>query len=280
MKDEEWTTVIGQKHNLLRINFREVFEYIDLLFLFVKRDIVTVYKQTILGPLWFIVQPVMTTIMFTFVFGKLANLSTDGAPHIVFYLIGITIWNYFSICLTATSNIFVANQGLFGKVYFPRVILPLSIVVSNLGKFLIQFCVFLIAFFYYWSLGEISPNIYLLLLPLIIAILALTSLGLGMLVSSLTTKYRDLTFLLGFGIQLLMYATPVIYPISSIPEKYAYIIELNPITPVIEFMRYGFLGVGSHSMTCLLYSFSFGILVFFFGLIVFNKVEKTFMDTV
>jgi lipopolysaccharide transport system permease protein len=278
--NSEWTTIIKPQTSIFHLDIKEILKYRDLLFLFVKRDIVTMYKQTILGPLWFIIQPIMTTGMFTFVFGNLANISTDGVPHIVFYLLGITIWNYFSDCLTKTSNVFVANQGIFGKVYFPRVIMPASIIVSNLGKFFIQFSLFLCVFVYYYFQGQVDPNINILLLPFIVFIMAITSLGFGMFFSSLTTKYRDLQFLLTFGVQLWMYATPVIYPLSTIPEKYQALIRYNPIAPLIESIRYAFLGKGDLNYNSLLYSLVFGILIFSFGLLVFNKVEKSFMDTV
>lgn len=280
MSQNNWTTIIKPQSSIFSINLKEIYSYRDLLWLFVKRDIVTIYKQTILGPLWYIIQPILTTIMFTFVFGKLANISTGGVPHIVFYLLGITIWGYFAESLAKTSNTFVVNQGIFGKVYFPRVIVPLSIIVSNLGKFFIQFALFLIIFVFYWKSGSIKPNNVALLLPFIIVIMAIISLGFGMIFSSMTTKYRDLTFLLGFGVQLWMYATPVIYPLSAIPKKYARFIDYNPIAPLIESMRYGFLGHGKFSFGDLIYSFSFGVVVFFVGLLVFNKIEKTFMDTV
>ncbi len=280
MKQTEWTTVIKPQSSIFHLDIKEIIKYRDLLLLFVKRDIVTMYKQTILGPLWFIIQPIMTTGMFTFVFGNLANISTDGVPHLPFYLLGITIWNYFSDCLTKTSNVFVANQGIFGKVYFPRVIMPGSIVVSNLGKFFIQFTLFLCVFGYYVSQGEIAPNINVLLLPFVVIVMALTSLGFGMFFSSLTTKYRDLQFLLTFGVQLWMYATPVIYPLSAIPNKYQALLQYNPIAPLIESMRFAFLGKGSLSFYSLGYSFLFSLSIFIFGLLVFNKVEKSFMDTV
>ena len=277
---DNWTTVIEPKSSFLDVDLREIFSYRDLLILFVKRDIVTVYKQTILGPLWYIIQPLLTTGMFTFVFGKLARISTGGVPHFAFYMIGIIIWNYFSECLTKTSNTFVANQGVFGKVYFPRVVVPISLVISNLGKFFIQFVLFLGVFGAYWYQGKINPNLTVLLLPVIVFIMAITSLGVGMIFSSMTTKYRDLTFLLNFGVQLWMYATPVIYPISAIPNRYSDVIGYNPITSLVETMRYGFLGSGSFSLGAIGYSFSFGVVVFLLGLLIFTRVEKNFMDTV
>lgn len=280
MSQSSWSTIITPQSSLVSINTKEIFSYRDLLWLFVKRDIVTIYKQTILGPIWYFLQPVLTTGMFTFVFGRLANISTDGAPHVVFYLLGVTIWNYFSECLTKTSNTFVANQGIFGKVYFPRVIVPASLVISGLGKFLIQFLLFLGVLSYYFARGQVAPNWVALLTPFIVFVMAVISLGFGMVFSSMTTKYRDLAFLLNFGVQLWMYATPVIYPISTIPKEYVKFINLNPITPLVETMRYGFLGVGDLSSSGIIYSFSFGVVIFFLGFFIFNKVEKTFLDTV
>lgn len=278
--NSDWTTIIQPSRSIFSLNLKELLSYRDLLWLFVKRDIVTVYKQTMLGPLWFFIQPLLTTVMFSFVFGKLANISTEGAPHFAFYLVGITVWNYFAVCLTKTSNTFIANQGIFGKVYFPRIIVPVSQVVSNLIKFFIQFILFLAFLFYYWFNGLVSPNLYVVLLPLVILIMATLSLGIGMIFSSLTTKYRDLTFLLGFGIQLWMYGSPVIYSISSVPTSYKSFLQLNPITSLIENMRYAFLGIGSPDLTGILYSFIFSIVVFSLGFLIFNKVEKNFMDIV
>lgn len=277
----ENTTVIEPASKLLDFKLKEIWRYRDLLWLFVKRDIVVVYKQTILGPLWYILQPILTTIMFSFVFGKLANISTGGLPHILFYLLGVTFWGYFSSCLNSTSNIFVKNQGMFGKVYFPRSIVPLSLVISNLGKFLIQLLVFLVIWIYYLHENLITPNYFLiLLLPITVIILAITSLGFGMIFSSLTTKYRDLTFLLTFGVQLWMYITPVIYPVSTIPEKYQGYVMLNPISPTIEIMRSAFLGKGTISFYYFGISASSSLVIFLFGYIIFTKVERNFMDTV
>lgn len=280
MKQDDWSITIKPRSSAFQLNFKELLSYRDLLFLFVRRDIVTVYKQTILGPLWYIIQPILTTGMFTIIFGKLANISTGGAPHTIFYLLSITIWNYFAECLTKTSNTFVANQGIFGKVYFPRAIVPISLIMSNLGKFFIQFALFLVVYSYYFINGEVLPNYGILLLPLVILIMAMISLGFGMVFSSLTTKYRDLTFLLSFGVQLWMYATPVIYPMSSLPEAYAQYLRLNPVSPLLESMRFSFLGVGELNLYSLLYSFLFGMCIFCIGLLTFNKVEKGFMDTV
>lgn len=277
---EAYKTIIKPSTSLFDLKIKEIWNYRDLLWLLVKRDVVTVYKQTILGPLWYVIQPILTTGMFTFVFGKLAGISTNGLPHVAFYLLGVTVWNYFSECLTKTSNTFVVNQGVFGKVYFPRIIVPASIVISSLGKFFIQLFMFLLVFLFFWDRGEIEPNLAVILLPVVIVIMAVTSLGFGMLFSSLTTKYRDLSFLLSFGVQLWMYATPVIYPISSIPERYASIIKFNPISPLIESMRYGFLGKGSFEAYDIVYSLLFAICIFAIGFLTFSNVEKKFMDTV
>jgi len=259
----------------------EIWSYRDLLLLLVRRDFVALYKQTILGPLWFLIQPVLTTLMFTFVFGRIANISTDGLPHMLFYLAGVTCWAYFAETLTKTSETFTTNANLFGKVYFPRVIVPLSIVISNLIKFAVQFLMFLGFVAVYWLRGaEITLTSAAMLLPFLILLMGGIGLGLGMIISAMTTKYRDLRFLLAFAVQLLMFATPVIYPVSTLPEKYRIFILANPITPIIETFRYGFLGRGSFEPANLLYSLGFMIVVLFLATIVFNQVEKNFMDTV
>lgn len=277
----EWSTVIKANNSFLNFNLKEIWRYRDLLWLFVKRDIVVVYKQTILGPLWYILKPILTTVMFTFVFGKLASISTNGTPHIVFYLLGVTIWGYFADCLKSTSNTFITNQNIFGKVYFPRVIVPGSLIISNLGKFTIQLCIFFVVWGYYLYLGQISPNYSsIVLLPYIVLLMGAISLGFGMIFSSLTTKYRDLVFLLEFGVQLWMYITPVIYPISSIPKAYQGYIMYNPIASLVESMRYAFLGNGFFSVGYLLYSSIFATIILLIGFLVFSKVEKSFMDTV
>ncbi|MEQ3690096.1 MAG: ABC transporter permease [Flavobacterium sp.] len=278
--NEQWDSVIESKHSLLAINFNELWHYRDLLILFVRRDFVTVYKQTILGPLWFFIQPILTTITFTVIFGNVAQLSTDGAPKLVFYMAGITLWNYFSTCLTAVSAVFNSNASIFGKVYFPRLIMPLTIVISNLMKFGVQFLMFLLFVSYFFFQGEIQPNVYILLTPVIIVIMAIIAMGIGLILSSMTTKYKDLNMLIGFGIQLFMYATPVIYPSSSIPEDYQWVINLNPLVGLFDYMRYAYLGVGSFNTFNLLYPITFAILILFLGIIIFNKVQKTFMDTV
>lgn len=280
MKEEKWTIEIKPANGWFDLNLNEIWRYRDLLWLFVRRDIVTLYKQTILGPLWYILQPILTTLMYTLVFGRIAGLSTDGVPPVAFYLLGVTVWGYFSECLNRTSNTFVTNQQIFGKVYFPRITVPGSIVISNLLRFGIQFAIFALIWGYYASQGKVAINVYALLLPLIIAVMAISSLGFGMLFSAMTTKYRDLQFLLTFAVQLWMYITPVIYPLSSIPEKYVKYVELNPVTPLVESMRYGFLGQGSFSWDGIIYSSLFSIGIFIIGLIVFSRVEKSFMDTV
>jgi len=277
-----WTEIIEPKQSILDLKLKQVWHYRDLLQMFVKRDFVAKYKQTILGPLWFFIQPILTTIMFTIVFGKFAGLSSDGQPRTLFYLSGLTIWNYFSSCFTGTSNVFTANAGIFGKVYFPRLIMPLTVVSSNMIQFSIQFLLFLAFLFYYLFTGNsaVHPNTYILLLPLFLLLMGGIALGAGLIFSALTTKYRDLTFLLTFGIQLLMYATPVIFPLNSIPEKYKFWIMLNPLSSIVESFRFSFLGSGSFSWSGLGYSFICMIILLLLGAVIFNKVEKTFMDTV
>jgi lipopolysaccharide transport system permease protein len=275
-------TVIKPQSRLLELNLKELWAYKDLIRMYVKRDIVTFYKQTILGPLWFIIQPILTTIMFMFVFGNLAGISTDNIPKPLFYFAGITLWNYFSDCLTRNSKIFIENQAVFGKVYFPRLVLPISITISNLVRFFIQFGIFLGIYFYYFFQPEysIQPNALLLLLPLLILMTAGLSLGFGIIFSSMTTKYKDLTFLLQFGVQLWLYATPVIYPLNSFSADKQWLLALNPMTSIIETFKYAFVGQGVFSWIYLAYSFVFMIILLFVGIIIFNKVEKSFMDTV
>jgi lipopolysaccharide transport system permease protein len=283
-KEEPWDMEIKPQNNLLDLHLSDVWRYRDLLLLLVRRDFVSFYKQTILGPLWFFIQPLFTTIIFTFVFGNLAGISTDGLPQPLFYLAGITAWNYFADCLTKTSTVFKDNANIFGKVYFPRLIMPLSIVVSNLVRFGVQMLLFIVLLGYYLIQGfDFGPNLYILLFPVIVALMACLGLGLGMVISAMTTKYRDLAFLVTFGVQLLMYATTVIYPLSTAIEKYpkySWLIEYNPMTPIIETFRYGFLGNGSFSWESLSYCAGFTLLITFIGIIIFNKVEKNFVDTV
>jgi lipopolysaccharide transport system permease protein len=274
--------IIKPKRSLFDLRLREVWNYRDLLFMFVRRDFLASYKQTILGPLWFFIQPVFTTIMFTFVFGNIAKISTDGQPKMLFYLSGLTIWNYFSECFSRTSNVFLANSGLFGKVYFPRLITPLAIVASGLMKFTVQLLLFLFFLSYYSITGveQVNPNAAILLLPLLVVMMAGFALGIGMIVSSMTTKYRDLTMFISFGVTLLMYATPIIYPVSVIPEQYKPIVLANPLAPVVETFRYAFLGSGELNWMHLGYSAGWVVVLLTLGVIVFNKVEQTFMDTV
>jgi len=274
-------STITPRKSLFELKLNEVWSYRDLFVLFVKRDITVTYKQTVLGPLWFFIQPLLTTLMFMLVFGKIAGIPTDGVPSILFYMGGITIWNYFSDCLRLTSDTFVKNSGLFGKIYFPRIVTPLSVVASNLVKFGIQLILFLgVFFYYYFTTTKIQPNITLLLLPVNIIILAIMALGFGLIISAMTTKYRDLTFLIQFGIQLWMYITPVIYPISQIPEKYRWAIMANPVSSIVESFKYGFTGSGSFSLRGIVYSAIFSIVLFLISVAVFNRTEKTFMDTV
>jgi len=286
MKDENWLYTISSKHKLINLNFKEIWRYRDLLLLFVKRDVVTLYKQTILGPLWYVIQPLFTSVIFTLIFNNLANIPTgDGVPAFLFNLAGITSWNYFKECLTGTSNTFTKNQNIFGKVYFPRVIMPMSIVVSNLLKFGIQLLVFIVFYLYYvFAKGaNVLPNINLLLLPLIVLVMALLGLGFGMLISSMTTKYKDLTFLVQFGVQLLMYGSAVMYPLSYFEEKlpnYSWLVEYNPIAIIVETFRNMTLSTEVFYIDKFIYAIVFSILIFLMGLVVFNKTEKSFIDTV
>lgn len=284
MKDKEennFENAIVPKDKLLDLRLREIWRYKDLLFLFVRRDFVAKYKQTVLGPIWFFIQPLFQTLVMTVVFGGMAKLSTDGVPPILFYLSGVTAWNYFANCLKSTANTFTANASLFGKVYFPRAVTPLSIIISNLIQFGIGLLLFLFIYGYFAVSGyPLKPNLTLLLLPVLILIMGFMGLGLGMLVSAMTTRYRDLQYLVEFGVQLLMYATPVILPLSAVPEKYQFIMLANPMTGIIETFKYAFLGAGSFSIGLLAYSITFTVIVFLVGLLIFNKTEKNFMDTV
>jgi lipopolysaccharide transport system permease protein len=284
MHNEEHSWTIEAKASLFDLKLKEVWAYRDLLWLLVRRDFVSFYKQTILGPLWFFIQPLFTTIIFTFIFGNLAGISTDGLPKPLFYMAGITAWNYFADCLTKTSTVFRDNAGIFGKVYFPRLIMPLSIVVSNLVRFGVQMILFLVMMGYYYFTGaHFNISWAISLFPAVVILMALLGLGTGMIISALTTKYRDLAFLVGFGVQLLMYATTVIYPLSTALEKYpkyAWIIEYNPMTPIIETFRYGFLGEGSFDWGSLGYATAVTLILLVFGIVIFNKVERNFVDTV
>lgn len=277
-----WTEVIEPTSGLFDLKLNQVWHYRDLLWMWVVRDFAATYKQTILGPLWFFIQPLLTTLMFTIVFGKFAGLSTDGLPQILFYLSGVTIWNYFSESLSKTATVFKDNAQIFGKVYFPRLLMPLSIVASNLVRFAIQFLLFGCILVYYKLTGntQVQPNSMIILIPFLLILMAGFALGAGMIISAMTTKYRDLVFLLTFGIQLFMYATPVIYPVSALADKYKPYVMANPITPVVETFRYAFLGKGYFTWGGLAYSSIFMVIMLATGIIIFNKVEKTFMDTV
>jgi len=277
----QWDLEIKPHDSVFDLHLKDVWAYRDLLWLLVRRDFVSFYKQTVLGPLWFFIQPIFTTIVFTFLFSNLAKISTSGAPAPLFYMAGTVAWNYFSDSLTKTSTVFRDNANIFGKVYFPRLIMPLSIVVSNLVKFGVQFLLFIILLAYYGLTGTgIHPNWFILMFPVVMLLMAILGLGLGLIVTALTTKYRDLTFVVTFGMQLLMYATPVIYPLSAAPVKYRTIIALNPMSGLIETFRFGFLGTGQFYPGAFIYSIVASLVIFLLGLIVFNKVEKNFVDTV
>jgi len=279
--DGQWDMIIEPQSHLFDLKLKDVWHYRDLLLLLVRRDFVSFYKQTILGPLWFFIQPLFTTITYTFIFGNLAHISTQDIPGPLFYMAGITAWNYFSDCLTKTSTVFKDNADVFGKVYFPRLIMPLSIVLSNLIKFSVQMIMFFIMMsFYAFKGGAFHITGYVLLFPLLVLQMALLGLGSGMIISALTTKYRDLTFLVTFGVQLLMYTTTVVYPLSAAPQKYRWLILLNPLTPIIETFRVGFLGKGSFSFFSLGISTVITLLIASVGIIIFNKVERNFIDTV
>ncbi len=279
--EPQWDMVIEPHGNILDLKLRDVWHYRDLLWLLVRRDFVSFYKQTILGPLWFFIQPLFTTIIYTFIFGNLAGISTEGIPKPLFYMAGITCWNYFAECLTKTSTVFKDNSNVFGKVYFPRLIMPLSIVLSNLVRFFVQMLLFVIMMIFFALKGaSFSINWYALLFPVLVLQMALLGLGLGMIVSALTTKYRDLAFLVTFGVQLLMYATTVVYPLSAAPARYKWLIALNPMTPIIETFRYGFLGEGTFTWMTLGTSALITIFLTIFGVVIFNKVERNFIDTV
>ena len=282
--DTEWLFEITPKNKFFSLNLKEVWQYRDLLLLFVKRDVVTVYKQTILGPLWYLIQPLFTSITFTIIFNKVAGIETGTVPPFLFNLAGIMVWNYFTACLTGTSDTFRSNAAIFGKVYFPRLIMPISTVISNLLKFGIQFLIFVAFYIFYNFQGAaLSLNGSLLFFPLLIALMGILGLGLGMLISSLVTKYRDLSYLIGFGVQLLMYLSAVMYPMALIQDKmpdYAWLVHYNPLAYIIETTRYMLLGVGTVSVWGLVYTLGVTLFLFFGGLLVFNKTEKSFIDTV
>jgi lipopolysaccharide transport system permease protein len=280
-EQENWTLILRPQRAWWDLRLNELWQYRDLIMLFVWRDFVAYYKQTILGPLWYLIQPILTTVVFTVIFGNIAKLSTDGLPPFLFYLAGNTVWTYFATCLTSTSNTFTANASILGKVYFPRLTIPISIVISNMISFGIRLGIFLAFLFYYLVIGvDILPNWWIFSLPLLLFIMAGLGLGTGIIVSSLTTKYRDLQQLIGFGVQLLMYATPVIYPVSSLQGNWQWLVIANPMTPVVEVFRLAFLGVSSLSPIYLLYSIGFMLVILMIGVLIFNRVEATFMDTV
>ncbi len=280
--DEKYSTLIEPKTSLLSVDFKEIWRYRDLFSMFVKRDIITQYKQTILGPAWFFIQPLLTMVMYMIVFGGIAGISTDGLPQALFYLAGILCWQYFADCLNKTSSTFTTNQNIFGKVYFPRLIVPLATVSSNLVRLFIQLFLFLVVYVYYLVIGvDVAPNWYVLLFPVLVLMLAGLALGFGIIISSMTTKYRDLTILFTFVVQLWMYATPIIYPLSTITNTTVRtVMLLNPITSIVETFKYGALGIGSFSWGALGYSFGFMVVLLAVGIVVFNKVQRSFMDTV
>jgi len=275
-----WTEIIKTEDSLLSLDLKEIWRYRDLLLLLVKRDFVIYFKQTILGPIWFFVNPIITTALFTLVFGNIAGLSTDGVPNSIFYLSGIIIWNYFSSSFNATSNVFISNSNLMGKVYFPRLIMPISVVISNLMQFAIQFLLLLVFVGYYTFNGQISPNIYVLLVPFLVLLVVSFSLGLGMVFSSMTTKYKDVAMILPFGVQMFMYATPIVYPLSAINHKYKFLLELNPLSNIVESFRYAFFGLGELNINMLMYSTVVITITLILGAIVFNHSQKSFVDTI
>lgn len=283
-KNTTWLFEITPKNKFFTLNLKEVWQYRDLLFLFVKRDVITVYKQTVLGPLWYLIQPLFTSITFTIIFNNVAGISTGTVPPFLFNLAGITVWNYFTACLNGTSNTFASNAGIFGKVYFPRIITPISIIISNLIKFGIQFLIFIAFYIYFYLKGaDLNLNSMVLFFPVLISIMGVLGLGLGMLISSLVTKYRDFSNLIGFGVQLLMYLSAVMYPMELIKQKipnYAWLVQYNPLAYLIETARFMLLGVGHVSIWGILYTLSVTVIVFFIGLLIFNKTEKSFIDTV
>jgi lipopolysaccharide transport system permease protein len=279
--NDHWSLIIEPKRNLFDLRLGDLWRARDLVMLFVWRDFVSVYKQTILGPLWYLIQPLLTTIIFTFIFGSVARLPTDGLPQFLFYMSGTVIWSYFASCITKTSDTFITNTQLFGKVYFPRLAVPVSILISSLIAFAIQF-VFFLGFMGYFALqgSLLHPNWWILLTPLLVFMMAGLGLGFGIIISSLTTKYRDLRFLVQFGVTLMMYATPVVFVMSSIPQRFQWIILANPMTPIVEIFRYAYLGAGNVNLPDLAYSFGFMLVVVVVGTLIFNRVEQTFMDTV
>ena len=282
MNPSDIVSHIEPKKKWLDVDIKGLWRYRDLYLLYIKRDIVTQYKQTILGPAWYLIQPLFTTVMYMFVFGGLAGISTDGIPQPLFYMAGITLWNYFQTCFTSCSNVFAANQGVFGKVYFPRLVVPLSSITSNLIRMLIQLMMFILIYAYYIISGKFSFSFSFsfLLFPVLIIMIGLHAMSWGLIITSLTTKYRDLNMLVGFGVQLLMYATPVIYPMSFAPAQYQVYLNINPLSPIFEAFKYSCLGTGTFSVGGLLYSAIFLCITLFLSVIIFNRTEQKFMDTV
>ena len=278
--EQTWTTVIRPQNKLFDLKLRELWQYRDLIVMFVKRDFKTMYKQTILGPLWIVINPILTTLMQVLVFGNIADISTDGMPQFLFYMAGNTMWLYFSSCLTKTSTTFTANAAVFGKVYFPRLVTPISIVISGLISFGVQFAIFLVTDIYYAVNVMVHPGLLVLITPLLVIELALLGMGCGIIISALTTKYRDLAVLVTFGVQLWMYGSAIIFPVSSLPEKWAHLLMLNPVVPIVEAFRYAYTGHGTFSVKYLGISAIVTLVILFVGIVIFNKVEKTFMDTV
>jgi lipopolysaccharide transport system permease protein len=277
----EWTDIICPRRKWYDIRLHELWKYRDLIMIFVRRDFVSVYKQTILGPLWYLIQPLITTIVFTIIFGKIAHLSTNGVPATIFYMTGITAWNYFANCLTKTSATFINNAAVFGKVYFPRLTVPVSVVISNLITFAIQFLFLMCFWLYFYFAGNlVTMNIYILLLPVLLVLMAMMGLGFGLIISAMTTKYKDLQFLVVFGVQMLMYATPIIYPLRDIPLVYRRIVMLNPMTSIIETFKFALLDIGTFSWAMLGYSCVFTLLILISGILMFNKTEQRFIDTI
>ena len=277
----KWQKVITAKRGLLELNLKDVFKYKDLIKMFVKRNFISRYKQTVLGPLWYVISPLITSVLFTVVFGKIANISTDGVPQFLFYMAGNTVWNYFATCLTSTSNTFTSNAHLFGKVYFPRLTMPIATVIYSAISFVIQFVIFIGFLIYFVASGVVlSPNLHILLTPILLIHMAALGMGFGIIVSSLTTKYRDLSILVSFGVQLFMYITPIVYPVSALSGKWKTLIMLNPMAPIVNNFRYAFLGCGKPEWGYWLLSAVITFLVLLFGVVLFNRVEKDFMDTV
>lgn len=278
---QQWTTIIQPRGKWFDLRLKELWRYRDLILLFVRRDFVAQYKQTILGPAWHIIQPLLTSVVFTVIFGRIAKLSTDGLPPFLFYMSGTVAWTYFANVITKSSDTFIANAAIFGKVYFPRLSMPVSVVISNIIAFGIQFLFFvgLLVYFYFAGI-KVNPNLWVLLTPLLLVIMGCLGVGLGIIVSAMTTRYRDLRFLVQFGVQLFMYATPVIYPLSSIPERFKWIVLVNPMAPVIETFRYAFLGAGTVDSMHLIYSLATSVVLLTIGIAIFNRVERTFEDTI